>query len=117
MNGSIERGWRSVTRLSLAPVLMLVVGANGPSDPTRKATGYGGILPVPASATSPATAATHPEPLLDQQRRELRAARGRVLYADGHGPQAPAKRTERGAKCPPPERRVVDSRVTATPSS
>jgi hypothetical protein len=113
MIGSIERGWRSLTRQSLAPVMMLVVGIHGPVDPMRRTTGYGGVVPVPAPATPAVASTTRLEPLLDQQRRELRAARGRVLYADGHAPQL-APRTERKAQC---ERRLVAGRANPAPNS
>jgi hypothetical protein len=116
MIGSIEHKWRQFTRHSLAPVLMLVVGFSGPVDPTRRTSGYGGVLPVPAPATPTVAATTRPEPLLDQQRRELRAARGRVLYADGRAAQAPAApKTEHKAQCP--ERRVVQGRANSAPNS
>jgi hypothetical protein len=115
MTGSIERGWQRLTRRSLAPVMMLVVGVHGPADPTRRPNGYGGVLPVPAPATPTVATAARPEPLLDQQRRELRAARGRVLYADGRGSQNIAPRPEHKTPCP--ERRVVQNRVSASPNS
>jgi hypothetical protein len=115
MIGSIERGWRSLTRQSLAPVMMLVVGIHGPVDPTRRTTGYGGVIPVPAPATPAVATTTRLEPMLDQQRRELRAARGRVLYADGRASQITAPRTERKAQCP--ERRVVEGRANPAPNS
>lgn len=115
MIGSIERGWRSLTRQSLAPVMLLVVGIHGPVDPTRRTSGYGGVLPVPAPAAASVATTTRPELLLDQQRRDLRAARGRVLYADGHAPQAASTRTEHKTQCP--ERRVVQNRAGTAPNS
>ena len=89
MPGSIERIWQAIPRYQryqMVPVAMLMIGVLATPDPTRRPTGYGGVLPVP---TTPAPAkATHPDPLLEQQRRDLRASRGRVLYAPGHGPAA-----------------------------
>jgi len=114
MIGSIERIWRHVTRRPFAPVMMmLVVSVAGPADPTRR-TGYSGVVPVPAPA-APTTATTARSELsADQPRRDQRSARGRVLYADGRGPQAqptPAAHPEHKTPCA--ERRVVQGRVTS----
>lgn len=115
MTGSTERNWRKLTRHALAPVTMLIVGLHGPADPARRTTGYGGVLPVPAPApTSPAPAPRPETP--DQQRRDHRAARGRVLYADGRAAQpVQAARVEHKVQCP--ERRVVQSRTSSAPNS
>ncbi len=88
MSGFIERLWRMIPRHQAVPVAMLVFGVYAPSDPTRRPTGYGGVLPVPTAAT--VTNTPRPDPLLEQQRRDIRASRGRVLYAPGHGPAAVA---------------------------
>ena len=115
MIGSIERGWRHLTRSPLVPVVMLVVAVHGPVDPTRRNAGYGGVLPVPAPAATPASATPRADSFLDQQRKDVRAARGRVLYAAGHEPQAAAPRAEHKDQCP--ERRVVQGRANSSPNS
>ena len=115
MTGSIERVWRNTTvrRMSLMPMLMLVVVHN-PTDPNRKitGTGYGGVLPVPASAAVSPSANTRPDALLEQQHRDQRAARGRVLYASGRAPQVTTA-TRPEAKQPRCERRVVQGKSPA----
>ena len=109
MMGSIERIWRAVPKRPIMPAMMLVVSINTP-DPNRRGTGYGGVLPVPGpSATAPAT--TRLDPILDQQRRDMRAIRGRVLYAAGHAPRdTSAVRTPPARKGPCPEQRVGQGR-------
>src|SRR6476620_6803109 len=88
MSRSIERVWRQMSVQSLMPVMMLVIVNRSPTDPSRKNTAYGGVLPVPAPVAAPATtASSRTENLLDQQHRDQRAARGRVLYATGRAPQ------------------------------
>ena len=116
MIGSIERGWRQFMTSSLMPVVLLVVGIRGPTDPTRRPTGYGGVLPVPGPAIPASTNGAKGDPLLDQPHRDLRAARGRVLYATGHGPQAVVvPRAERKVPCA--ERRMVQGRANSAPNS
>jgi hypothetical protein len=118
MIGSIERFRRLIPNRPLVPMMLLVIGVNTTPDPTRKATGYGGILPVPSSPTPAAPA--HVDPLLAQQRRDMRAARGRVLYAPGHAPaaQTPTEHARNEHKTPCPEQRVVQSRgPSASPLS
>jgi hypothetical protein len=88
MSDSIERFWQTIPRyqrLQVVPVAMLLLGLTT-ADPTRRPTGYRGVLSVPTSPT--AAKATRPDPLLEQQRRDIRASRGRVLYAPGHGPSS-----------------------------
>jgi hypothetical protein len=119
MTGSIERIWRRVSGRSLMPFAMLVVVVNPPTptDPNRRTTGYGGVLPVPASA--PATASTtRPDPVLETANRETRVSRGRVLYASRRAPQeSPAPRRAE-AKQPQCERRVVQGKApAASPNS
>ncbi len=109
MMGSIERIWRVVPKRPLMPAMMFVVSITTP-DPNRRPTGYGGVLPVPGpSATAPATS-TRLDPILDQQRRDTRAIRGRVLYAGGHAPRDTATRTPPARKGPCPDQRVGQNR-------
>jgi hypothetical protein len=110
MMGSIERIWRVVPKRPLMPAMMLVVSVTI-SDPNRRPTGYGGVLPVPGpSATAPA-ASTRLDPILDQQRRDTRAIRGRVLYAGGHAPRdTSATHTPPARKGPCPDQRVGQNR-------
>lgn len=109
MAGAIERLRRRVQ----VPVASLFVAAAvvGPSkDPVRRVTGYGGVLLVPAKAhtSSPAH-----DPLLEQK-RDMRAARGRVLYSPGHAPAAADTHAVRPAsKVPCPQRSVVQAGTTA----
>jgi hypothetical protein len=108
MMGSIERILRVIPKRPIVPAMMLVVSIGAP-DPNRRGTGYGGVLPVPASASAPATA-SRLDPILDQQRRDMRAIRGRVLYAGGHAPRDTAVRTQPARKGPCPEQRIGQSR-------
>ena len=110
MLGLIERIWRVVPKRPVVPAMMLVVSINTP-DPNRRPTGYGGVLPVPGpSATAPATSGRI-DPILDQQRRDTRAVRGRVLYAAGHAPRdTAAVRTPPAPKAPCPDQRVGQNR-------
>src|SRR5689334_10467726 len=71
----------------IVPALVVLVIGVRPSDPSRKSTGYGGMLPLPAPATAPATTARI-DPLLEP-RHDARAERGRVLYADGRVTRLP----------------------------
>ncbi|HEY4217278.1 MAG TPA: hypothetical protein VGM67_09070 [Gemmatimonadaceae bacterium] len=99
MSSSIERFWQTIPRYQVVPVAMLVIGIFA-ADPTHRPTGYGGVLSVP---TAPAPAhAVRPDPLLEQQRHEARAARGRVLYAPGHVP-APASAPSAARSKPAPK--------------
>jgi hypothetical protein len=115
MIGSIERVWRQMSVHSLMPVMMLVIVNRSPTDPSRKNTAYGGVLPVPAPTAPATTASTRSENLLDQQHRDQRAARGRVLYATGRAPQqSTVVRAEVKAHC---ERRVVQGKTAPAPNS
>ena len=115
MIGSIERLWRRLpaSQRATLTMMLLVTGVHGPADPTRRGTGSGGILPVP---NCPQAASGHIDPLLQQRRRDARAARGRVLYSAGHAPKAtntsPSHATR---KDPCPERRISQGRAVATP--
>jgi len=110
MPGSIERFWQTIPRhqrLQAVPVAMLMIGVLTASDPTRRPTGYGGVLPVPTAPTK--AKVRHPDPLLEQQRRDFRASHGRVLYSPGHGPataSAPAVTQKKRAPKPPCTLRV-----------
>ena len=110
MMGSIERIWRAVPKRPIMPAMMLVVSINVP-DPNRRGTGYGGVLPVPGPSVSAPATTTRLDPLLDQQRRDMRAIRGRVLYAAGHAPRdTSAVRTPPARKGPCPDQRVGQTR-------
>jgi len=110
MMGSIERIWRAVPKRPIMPAMMLVVSITTP-DPNRRGTGYGGVLPVPGPSAAATAATTRLDPILDQQRRDMRAIRGRVLYAAGHAPRdTSAVRTPPARKGPCPEQRVGQGR-------
>jgi hypothetical protein len=115
MSGSIERVWRQMSVTSLMPVMMLVIVNRSPTDPSRKNTAFGGVLPVPATAAPTTTASIRHENLLDQQHRDQRAARGRVLYASGRAPQQTT--VVRAEVKPPCERRVVQGKTAPAPNS
>jgi hypothetical protein len=115
MSRSIERVWRQMSVQSLMPVMMLMIVNWGPTDPSRKSTAFGGVLPIPAPVAPATTASSRTENLLDQQHRDQRAARGRVLYATGRAPQQSAVvRAEVKAPC---ERRVVQGKTVPAPNS
>jgi len=110
MMGSIERIWRAIPKRPIMPAMMLVVSINTP-DPNRRGTGYGGVLPVPGPSATATATTTRLDPILDQQRRDMRAIRGRVLYAAGHAPRdTSAVRTPPARKGPCPEQRVGQGR-------
>jgi hypothetical protein len=115
MSRSIERVWRQMSVQSLMPVMMLVIVNRGPTDPSRKSTAFGGVLPIPAPVAPATTASSRTENLLDQQHRDQRAARGRVLYATGRAPQQSA--VVRAEVKPPCERRVVQGKTVPAPTS
>src|SRR4029078_13306678 len=110
MMGSIERSWRAVPKRPIMPAMMLVVSITTP-DPNRRGTGYGGVLPVPGPSATATAPAPRRDPILDQQRRDMRAIRGRVLYAAGHAPRdTSAVRTPPARKGTCPEQRVGQGR-------
>lgn len=114
MIGSIERLCRLVARRPLVPAMMLVVSVNVTTDPTKRATGFGGVLPIPSSSAP--TAPAHVDPLLAQQRRDVRAARGRVLYTSGRTPDTVRAKAVHRNPCP--SQRIVQGRTPNTsPSS
>ena len=118
MSRSIERVWRQMSVQSLMPVMMLVIVNGSPTDPSRKNTAFGGVLPIPAPVAPATTASSRPENLLDQQHRDQRAARGRVLYATGRAPQQSAQSAVVRAEVKPPcERRVVQGKTAPAPNS
>jgi hypothetical protein len=110
MIATMEHVWRRLTQRPLVPLAMLVIAVKVPVDPARRGTGYVGVLPVPTSS-SPATVA-RTDPPVDQARRDVRAARGRVLYAAGHAPQDTVQRAERKPTCT--DRRVGQSKPSST---
>src|SRR5262252_7612122 len=111
MIATIEHVWRRLKRQPLVSFAMLVIGVKMPVDPARRTAGSVGVLPVPAP-TAPATSVARSDQPSDQARRDMRAARGRVLYADGHAPQATSQHVERKAPCP--DRRVGQSKTPST---
>jgi len=117
MIGSVERVWRHMSVRPLVPIFMLVMvtGNPSPTDPSRRATGYGGVIPVPVSAGQ-ANTSTRSDPIPEQQHRDQRSARGRILYATG---RAPATTTApRSVAKPQCERRVVEGRSSnSSPNS
>jgi hypothetical protein len=117
MMRSMEAFRRQLSTRSVVPVLAVIVTVNSPIDPNRGAsgTGYGGVLPVPIPAASVATVARM-DSLLDA-RRDTRTERGRVLYAAGHEPRTTAPSAKARKQCPAPERRLVQGRGSASPSS
>jgi hypothetical protein len=119
MTGSMGRIWRRMTGQSIMPFMMLVVVVNPPTptDPNRRTTGYGGVLPIPAPA--PATASTpRPDPVVETANRETRISRGRVLYASRRTPHEAQTPQRVEAKQPQCERRVVQGKApAASPNS
>ncbi|MEO9034493.1 MAG: hypothetical protein ABI442_03230 [Gemmatimonadaceae bacterium] len=120
MVGPIERIRRLLSNRAFVPVLMLVVCVNTQPDPTRRATGYGGVLPVPGPSAMPSPSSTKSDSAVVQNRRDVRAVRGRVLYAPGHAPHdtvalhdARAHKTE----CPVQQRMGQDRGAAAARSS
>ena len=114
MIGSIERIWRLLTTrplVPLVPAMVLVIGIHGPTDPTRRVTGYGGVIPVPGPAAPTPATTGRLDPIADQQHRDARAVRGRVLYAPGRAPHTvvPSRTVH---KVPCPEQRVGQGRAT-----
>ncbi|HTE47327.1 MAG TPA: hypothetical protein VK636_18900 [Gemmatimonadaceae bacterium] len=117
--GSIERIVRLLARRQVAPSVIMLVVCIGVPDPSRRVTGYGGVLPVPApSAPAPSTT-PRLDPVLDQQHRDARAIRGRVLYATGSARQMQQQQAPRTTpKAPCPLQRVVQGRAAiAAPNS
>lgn len=116
MIATIEQVWRRMMQRPLIPLALLVM-VRVP-DPTRRPSGYVGVLPVPATSASTAAAPiARTDGPADQARRDLRAARGRVLYAAGHAPQATTQHAERKVVCPA-DRRVGQTRAaTSSPNS
>jgi hypothetical protein len=118
MIGSIERLRRFTRLLHLAAMrpivpamIVLVIGVR-PSDPNRKGTGYGGMIPLPAPAPS---STARIDPLLEP-RRDARAERGRVLYADGRVARV-TEPTARPSRKTCPSQRLVQSRTNPAPTS
>jgi hypothetical protein len=113
MIGSVERAWRHMSVHPLVPIFMLVmvVRVPTPTDPNRRVTGYGGVVPVPVPSTS-SNLSSRPDPIIEQQHRDQRSARGRVLYATGRAPAiTTASRSVAKPQC---ERRVVQGRPSTT---
>ena len=105
MSGTIERIWRRAIRVEFASVMVLVTAVHAP-DPTRRDSGYAGVIPLPTPATA-TVAAGKPDPLLEHP-REARVSRGRVLYAAGHEPRAAeSPRVARKSSAPCADQRVV----------
>ena len=90
---------------------ILVIAIYATPDPTRRPTGYTGVVQVPSAPTASKT--PRPDPLLEQRRRDVRVSRGRVLYAPGHAPASNCQATTPSAtaaknaqKVPCPMQRV-----------
>jgi hypothetical protein len=116
MVGPMERTRRLLPNRAFMPVLMLVICASAQPDPTRRATGYGGVLPVPGPSAAPST--TKSDSGVVQGRREGRAARGRVLYSPGRAPHdTVALHDARVHKSSCPVQRVGDDRGVAASRS
>ena len=114
MIGLIERCGQQIRRYRPTSTFMLVIGLmTVSSDPTRRPTGYGGVLPVPRGTVDGAPLRI--DPLL-QQRRDLRAERGRVLYAPGHEPAAMSAKVLHKGPCP--QRGIVQLRaINSSPTA
>src|SRR4051812_21161449 len=108
MGGSIERIWQALPKRTTVSAMALVITINNP-DPAHRMTGYSGVVPLPGPAAAAAAPAGRVDPLL-QQRRDVRAARGRVLYAAGHAPRDTASHTVPSHKSPCPEQRIGQGR-------
>ncbi len=122
MIGSIERLRRlrrllhSAVTLPVVPAMMIiVVGVHSSSDPSRRGTGYGGVLPLPSPVTAPASTARI-DPLLEP-RRDVRAERGRVLYADGRAARVTEQTARASRKQTCPSQRLVQGRSNSAPNS
>jgi hypothetical protein len=112
MAGSIERIWQALPKRTTVSAMALVITINNP-DPAHRITGYGGVVPLPGPAATGAAPSGRVDPLL-QQRRDVRAARGRVLYAAGHAPRDTVARTAQAHKTPCPEQRVGQGRSSGS---
>jgi|SwirhisoilCB1_FD_contig_91_644964_length_1108_multi_2_in_0_out_0_2 hypothetical protein len=113
MSGTIEHIWRRVSRVEFVPVIVLAIAIHAP-DPTRRDSGYAGVLPLPTPPASATVAAAKPDPLLERP-REARVSRGRVLYAAGHEPRtSESPRVARKTSTPCAEQRVVQGRSPRT---
>jgi hypothetical protein len=104
MGGSIERLRQHIRARSLAPMMLLVLGIPGPSDPITKRIGTAGVI------TMPAVPASHGDSLSDA-RRDSRAERGRVLYAPGHAPRDLLRDTTAASARPLRKQACVDQQA------
>ena len=104
MGGSIERIRRHLHARSFAPMMLLVLGVPGPSDPITKRIGTAGVITMPAVPVS------HGDSLSDA-RRDSRAERGRVLYAPGHAPRDVLRDTSAAAARPLRKQACVDQQA------
>ena len=113
MGRSIERIWQALPKRTTVSAMALVITINNP-DPTHRTTGYGGVVPLPGPSAAVSAPTGRVDPLL-QQRRDVRTARGRVLYATGHAPRdTAASRTVQGHKAPCPDQRVGQGRSSGS---
>jgi hypothetical protein len=102
---------------TFAPVVLLVVSVPTHPDPVgKRATGYAGVIPVPATSISGQTPIAHLDPLLEGH-RDTRAERGRVLYAAGHAPRDTSSVARTNRRRPCPEQRVVEAARATAPNS
>jgi len=107
MGGSIERLRRHFQARSVAPMMLLVIGVSGPSDPIAKRMGgTAGVITMPAAPAG----SSHGETITDG-RRDTRAERGRVLYAPGHAPRDVVRDTSATAARPIRRQACVDQQA------
>lgn len=94
----------------------IVVGANTPTDSTRHAYGYGGILILPPAVDGNSTVQV-PD-VLTQRRIAVRTKNGRVLYANERVTMpAGIDDTRTVARMRHPCSQLVQSRTAANPNS
>jgi hypothetical protein len=98
--------------------LFVVVGTSTPTDSTRHAYGYGGIVVVPPAVDVGGDSANQTPDILTQRRIAVRTKNGRVLYANERVTM-PASSDD--ARVPTrvrhPCSQLVQSRAVAAPNS
>jgi hypothetical protein len=111
MIGSSERLRRHMGLAKIAPMMLLVIGVPAKPDPINKRlVGTSGVIPIPAVSVTP-SAAARADLAAPEARRDPRADRGRVLYANGRAQRdSVAASTRMLHKTPCAEQRVVQAR-------